>query len=124
MPLKKDKPDRLDPKTWVDEINELPFSHTGEGQRIQENYISQREQLMELSFRHQLSLFRLAALKTLIWFFGIAFFFTLLIIIALGFHIWGFALPDALVIGLSVATVGEIVGLIGTFLGVQQTKPD
>jgi hypothetical protein len=124
MPLKKDQPDRLDPKTWVDEISELPFSGTGEGQRIQEDYISQREHLMELSFRHQLSLFRLGALKTLIWFFGIAFFFTLLIIIALGFHIWGFTLPDALVIGLSVATVGEIVGLIGTFLGVQQTKPD
>jgi hypothetical protein len=124
MPLKKDEPDRLDPKTWIDEISELPFSGTGEGQRIQEDYLTQREHLMELSFRHQLSLFRLGALKSLIWFFGIAFFFTLLIIIAHGFHIWGFMLPDALVTGLSVATVGEIVGLIGTFLGVQQTKPD
>ena len=79
---------------------------------------------MELGFKHQLSLFRLGALKTLIWLFGIAFFFTLLIIIALGFHIWGFTLPDAIVISLSVATVGEIVGLIGTFLGIQQTKPE
>jgi hypothetical protein len=124
MPLKKDEPDRLDPKTWVEEISELPFSGTGEGQRIQEDYISQREHLMDLSFRHQLALFRLAALKTLIWFFGIAFFFTLLIIIALGFHVWGFTLPDTLVAGLSAATVGEIIGLIGTFLGIQQTKPD
>jgi cellulose synthase/poly-beta-1,6-N-acetylglucosamine synthase-like glycosyltransferase len=124
MPLKKDEPDRLDPKTWVEEISELPFSGTGEGHRIQEDYISQRERLMELGFKHQLSLFRLGSLKTLIWLFGIAFFFTLLIIIALGFHIWGFTLPDAIVIGLSVATVGEIVGLIGTFLGIQQTKPE
>jgi hypothetical protein len=66
----------------------------------------------------------LGTLKTFTWFFGIAFFFTLLIIIALGFHIWGFTLPDALVIGLRVATVGEIVGLIGTFLAIQQTKID
>lgn len=124
MPLKKDQPDRLDPQSWIDEITELPFSGTKEGQRIQEDYISQREHLMDLSFKHQLSLFRLAALKTLIWLFGIAFFFTLLIIIALGFHIGGFTLPDALVIGLSAATIGEIVGLIGTFLGIQQTKID
>ncbi len=92
MPLKKDKPDRLDPKTWVDEISELPFSSTGEGQRIQEDYITQREHLMDLSFRHQLSLFRLGALKTLIWFFGIAFIFTLLIIIAHRFSFLGLQL--------------------------------
>lgn len=82
----------------------------------------EREQKLELKRqRQQTNLDRLDRLtRVFIW----STFITLAIIFLSGFHLFGFTLSEALLITLISATLGSIVGLIGTAYAWKPKKDD
>ncbi len=103
---------KLNPKRWAEEVEELPFSGTAEGAEIRDDYLRTMQQIQEEYFKAQMFQLRRIALIVLIIAFPLSLIFTLLVIAAQGFGIFGFQLPEEVIVALGVATIGEVAGLI------------
>lgn len=111
MPRQRDR-QKLSPKRWAEEVEELPFSGTAEGVEFRDDYLRTMKHLQEEYFRAQMFQLRRIALIVLIVAFPLSLIFTLLVIAAQGFGLFGFQLPEGVIVALGVATIGEVAGLI------------